>query len=217
MLAVRSWHLDLFNSLSPNTIILVRGDHTNSRKKRSENEWANENLSCGFPSTPGIAPGSCSEELWFSYCSSREMPFREWNFVFREWTFEFRELLREHPETLRELREWPFHSESVFPEIGVVPRLLNYRWRKNRRVPPCAVKKTCAVRPVFAPDGGELRAADPSNVQGPVKRNASPGEQSEGSRPRWKPGQEQNPGPENQDNQHMLEQPRRYFPGKNGI
>ena len=43
-----------------------------------------------------------------SYCSSRGMPFREWN-------FEFRELLREYPGTLRELREWPFHSESVFP------------------------------------------------------------------------------------------------------
>ena len=78
---------------------------------------------------------------------------------------------------------------------------------QNRRVPPCAVK-TCAVRPVFARMVGELRAADPSNVQGPVKQNASPGEQSEGPRPRWKPGQEQNPGPENQDNQHMLEQPR---------
>ena len=63
-------------------------------------------------------------ELWSSYCSSREMPFREWNFVFREWKFEFRELLREYPGTLRELREWPFHSESIFPEIGVVPRLL---------------------------------------------------------------------------------------------
>ena len=78
---------------------------------------------------------------------------------------------------------------------------------ENRRVPPCAVK-TCAVRPVFARMVGELRAADPSNVQGPVKRNASPGEQSQGLRPRWKPGQEQNPGPENQDNQHMLEQTR---------
>ena len=42
----------------------------------------------------------------------------------------------------------------------------------------CAVK-TCAVRPVFARVVGELRAADPSNVQGPVKQNASPGEQSE--------------------------------------
>ena len=64
-------------------------------------------------------------ELWVSYCSSRGMPFREWNFAFREWNFEFRELLREYPGTLRELREWPFHSESVSPEIGVVPRLLN--------------------------------------------------------------------------------------------
>ena len=81
----------------------------------------------------------------------------------------------------------------------------------SRRVPPCAVK-TCAVRPVFARMVGELRAADASNVQGPVKQNASPGEQSEGPRPRWKPGQEENPGPENQDNQHMLEQPRGYFP-----
>ena len=69
-------------------------------------------------------------ELWFSHCSSRAMPFREWSFVFREWNFEFRELLREYPGTLPELREWPFHSESVFPEIGVVPRLL--------KVPPRA-------------------------------------------------------------------------------
>ena len=68
--------------------------------------------------------GSLLRELRFSYCSGRGMPFREWNFEFREWNFEFRELLRECPGTLRELREWPFHSESVFPEIGVVPRLL---------------------------------------------------------------------------------------------
>ena len=80
-----------------------------------------------------------------------------------------------------------------------------------RRVPPCAVK-TCAACPVFARVVGELQAADPSNVQGPVKQNASPGEQSEAPRPRWKPGQEQHPGPENQDSQHMPEQPRGYFP-----
>ena len=45
----------------------------------------------------------------------------------------------------------------------------------NRRVTPCAVK-TCAVRPVFARVVGELRAADPSNVQEPVKQNARPGD-----------------------------------------
>ena len=44
-----------------------------------------------------------------------------------------------------------------------------------RRVPPCTVK-TCDVRPVFARVVGELRAADPSNVQGPVKQNAAQGD-----------------------------------------
>ena len=44
--------------------------------------------------------------------------------AFRESLSEFRELLREYPGTLPELREWPFHSESVFSKIGVVPRLL---------------------------------------------------------------------------------------------
>ena len=72
--------------------------------------------------------------------------------------------------------------------------------------------KRCAVRPVFARVVGELRAADPSNVHGPVKQNASPEAQSEAPRRGWKPGQGQNPGPENQDNQHMLEQPRGSFP-----
>ena len=63
-------------------------------------------------------------EFWFSHCSSPETPFREWDFSFRELVFELRELLRECPGTLPELRERPFRSESVFPEIGVVPRLL---------------------------------------------------------------------------------------------
>ena len=79
---------------------------------------------------------------------------------------------------------------------------------------PRAVK-TCAVSPVFAWVVGELRAADPSKGQWPVKQNASPGEQSEALRPRWKPGQEQNPGPENQDSQHMLEQHRGSSPERN--
>ena len=46
---------------------------------------------------------------------------------------------------------------------------------------PRAVE-ACAVRPVFAGVVGELRAANPSNVQGPVKQNASPGDQSEAPR-----------------------------------
>ena len=38
------------------------------------------------------------------------------------------------------------------------------------------------------------------------------GEQSEAQRRRWKPGQEQHAGPENQDSQHMPNQPRGSFP-----
>ena len=79
---------------------------------------------------------------------------------------------------------------------------------------PCAAK-TCAVRPVFARVVGELQAADPSksfNVQGPMKQNASPGEQSEAPRRRWKAGQEQHAEPHNQDSKHMLKQPRLSFP-----
>ena len=76
--------------------------------------------------------------------------------------------------------------------------------------PLCCKITCCASR--FCTGGGGVAGADPSNVQGPVKQNASPGEHTEAPRPRWKPGQEQNPGPENQDNQHMLEQPRGHFP-----
>ena len=104
----------LGGSLAPKS--LVRGDHPNSWKKRSENVGANEFFHVGSRQYRESLR-ELLRELWFSYCSSRGMPFREWN-------FEFRELLWEYPGTLLELREWPFHSESVFPEIGVVPRLL---------------------------------------------------------------------------------------------
>ena len=43
------------------------------------------------------------------------MPFREWDFTFQELVSELLELLREYPGTLGELREWPFHSDGVFP------------------------------------------------------------------------------------------------------
>ena len=93
-------------------------------KKRSENGGANENPSCGFPSIPGTAPGVAPRIVVFVFLKSWDAIPRT-NFVFRERNFEFRELLREYPGTLQELREWPFHSESVFLEIGVVPRLLS--------------------------------------------------------------------------------------------
>ena len=51
------------------------------------------------------------------------------------------------------------------------------------------------------------RVADPSECPS-MKQNASTGEQAEPPRRRWKPKQEQHPGPENQDSQHMLNQAR---------
>ena len=63
-------------------------------------------------------------EFWFSHCTSRETPFREWDFAFREFFSEFRELLREYPGTLPELRELAFSLRERFLEIGVVPRFL---------------------------------------------------------------------------------------------
>ena len=50
------------------------------------------------------------------------------------------------------------------------------------------------------------------NIQGPIKQNASPGDDSEAPKRRWKPRKEQHPGPGNQDSQHMLNQPRGSFP-----
>ena len=119
-----SFSLEKPAKCSQNPVYLERGDHPNS--------WKNAPRILGQMKIFHVGSHQFREslrellrELWLSYCPSRGMPFREWNFVFREWNFEFRELLREYPETLRELREWPFRSESVFPEIGVVPRPLS--------------------------------------------------------------------------------------------
>ena len=59
---------------------------------------------------------------------------------------------------------------------------------------------------------GSCRQQIQANVQGPMKQNASPGEESKAPRRRWKAGQEQHPGPENQESQHTLNQPRGSFP-----
>ena len=49
---------------------------------------------------------------------------------FPQWLRDFRELWFSY----RELREWPFHSKSAFPEIVVVPRLLTRDSREVRDV-----------------------------------------------------------------------------------
>ena len=94
-------------------------------KKLQANAGANENIFHVGAHQFRESLRELLRELCFSYCSSRETPFREWNFAFLKSVSEFRELLGEYPGTLRELQEWPFDSESVFPEIGVVPRLLS--------------------------------------------------------------------------------------------
>ena len=104
-----------------NSGVLVGGGHPNFAKKSSENERANENLSCGFPSIPGIAPGVAQRIVAFVLLKSWDaIPRME----FRIPRMEFRipRALREHPGTLRELREWPFTPRAFFPEIGGGPQ-----------------------------------------------------------------------------------------------
>ena len=112
------------NVLCPDLVLSVHLKRSwEPPKKTSENAGANENLSCRCPSNSRIAP-AVAPRIVVSYCSSREMPFREWNFAFRKSVSELRELLREYPRTLRELREWPSHSKSIFLAIGMAPSLL---------------------------------------------------------------------------------------------
>ena len=87
------------------------------------------------------------------------------------------------------------------------------RARQNRRVPPCAVK-TCAVRPVFVRVVGSRGQQSQANVQGPMKQNASPEQQSEAPRRRWKPGQEQHPGPPKPGQSAHAESTQGSFPDK---
>ena len=58
---------------------------------------------------------------------------------------------------------------------------------------------------------GELRAADPSKCTRANEANTRPGEQCGAPRRRWKPGQEQHPGPENWNSPNKLNQPRESF------
>ena len=98
-------------------------------KKRSENAGANENLSGGFAGNSGNRSESCSENCGFRIDQVARGHSENGISYSENGIFQFRELLREYPGTLRELREWPLHSESFFPEIGVVPRLLRVRFQ----------------------------------------------------------------------------------------
>ena len=65
---------------------------------------------------------------------------------------------------------------------------------------PFFVAKTCAPRPVFARVAQELWTADPSECPMGHEASASSGEQSGAPWRSWKPGHQQHPGAENQDN-----------------
>ena len=79
--------------------------------------------------------------------------------------------------------------------------VISLRARILKACAPCAVK-ICAVCPMFA---RVVQAADPSKCpRAHEAKNAISGQPSGAPRRRWKPGQEQHPGPENQDRPHML-------------
>ena len=81
---------------------------------------------------------------------------------------------------------------------------------KSACAPLCCKNMCCASR--FCMGGrGAACSKIQANVQGLEKPNASPGEQSEAPRRRWMQGQKQHPGPQDQDSQHMLNQPRGPF------
>ena len=109
---------------------LSRGDRPNSWKKTPKMHGQMKTFHVGYHQFRESLR-ELLRELWFSQSTGRETPFREWDFAFRELFSELWELLREYPGTLPELQEWPFHSESVFPEIEVAPRLLNGRKTGN--------------------------------------------------------------------------------------
>ena len=77
----------------------LRAGTTPILEKRSENGGANEILHVGAHQFRESLR-ELLRELLFSYCSSREVPFREWNFAFRVSVFPFRVLLQEYTGTL---------------------------------------------------------------------------------------------------------------------
>ena len=102
-----AWRIGLALTVIHKNITLARGNHPNFEKKRSENLGWN----FGVQPIPRVAP-RVAPRIGFSHKLGRECHSENCS----EHTLEFRELLR----------EWPFHSESIFFKIGVVPRLLNY-------------------------------------------------------------------------------------------
>ena len=82
----------------------------------------------------------------------------------------------------------------------------------SRCVTPCAAK-TCAVRPVFGRVVGKLGGSRSKNLpEGPLKQMLGQGHTLRLLDEARELGRHQHPGPENQDSQHMIDQPRGFFP-----
>ena len=86
-------------------------------EKRSENAGANENLSFESPLIPGIAPGVAPRIVVFVLLKS-------WDAIPR-MEFCIPRAAPRIPQNSPRAPRMAFHSESVFPDIGVVPRLQN--------------------------------------------------------------------------------------------
>ena len=74
-------------------------------------------------------------------------------------------------------------------------------------MPPCVVE-TCAVRPVFPRVVRELCAGDPRKYPRGHEADACSGAHVEACGGSWESRHQQHLGPENQDSQHKLNQPR---------
>ena len=108
----------LFRMNFPDYVIILQAGTTPILEKTLR-EWRGKwNLSFRFPSIPGTAPGVTPRIVVFVLLKSWDaIPRME----FRIPRMEFRSCSENSPRAPR----MAFHSESVFPEIGVVPRFLN--------------------------------------------------------------------------------------------
>ena len=88
--------------------------------------------------------------------------------------------------------------------------MLNFSEPFSACAPLCCKNMCCAS--CFCTGGGGAVSSRSQQFPRARKAKCQPRATSEPPRPRWKPGQEQNRGPENQDSQHMLKQHRGYFP-----
>ena len=77
--------------------------------------------------------------------------------------------------------------------------------------PLCCKNLCCASR--FCTGGGGAGDSRSKNLlEGAMKASARTGHNLSVLNEAWKVGHQQHPGPENQDSQHMLNQPRKFSP-----